>query len=221
MKDNILFYNKKLDINYCIFNQDSVTKCLVDYCKSCIINNNYFCSSCVSTDYGINIITGSCVKKTEIVPAVTWVDIYRLTMNGEKEINGKNIYGPTLFLRGITSSQINTRHAFLVYLTFKIKYGLRNLQETIKMDAFCEIEEGVEQIEDYVNIVDYECIGNTNIDDNYDLIGLEEGDNDGNIVNSDFNEINKIIKETDNLTNKTSSNITSETVDRWIFFQYY
>ena len=218
IKDNILFYNKAQDINCCVFNQDSVTKCLVDYCKICISNNNYFCSSCVSTDYAINKITGSCVKKTEIIPAVTWVDIYRLNMNGVKEINGKSIYGPTLFLRGITSSQINTRHAFLVYLTFKIKHGLRNLQETLKIPAICEIQEAVEEIEDYVNIVDYECIGNSNIDDNYDLIGLEEGDNYGNIINSDFNEINKIINETDDLTIKKLSSITTETVDSWIFF---
>ena len=37
-------------------------------------------------------------------------------MNGHKEINGRIIKGPSLVLRGITSSEINTKHAFLIYL---------------------------------------------------------------------------------------------------------
>ena len=36
-------------------------------------------------------------------------------------------------------------HAFLVYLTFKIKNGLRNLEEEKKIPAFCQIDESVEE----------------------------------------------------------------------------
>ena len=42
-------------------------------------------------------------------------------MNSEKTINGQTYNGPSLMLRGITTSQINSRHAFLIYLTFKVK----------------------------------------------------------------------------------------------------
>ena len=157
-KDNILIYNGQLDIYYCSYKEIEKKKCLVDYCKNCISDNNYFCSNCLTSEYEVNKYSGSCVKKTEIVPAVTWKDIYRLNMNGQKKINGQMISGPSLNLRGITSSQINTRHAFLVYLTFKIKYGLRNLQEIpeiLNITALCEIQESFEQSKDFANIVDY------------------------------------------------------------------
>ena len=90
-------------------------------------------------------------------------------MNGEKEINGRTIRGPFFILRGITSSEINTKHAFLIYLTFKIKYNLRNLQETINIPAICESEDGFEETNNSTNIVDYECIGNETVGDNYEL----------------------------------------------------
>ena len=218
IKDNILLYNKELDINYCAFNQESITKCLVDYCKTCISNNNYFCSNCMTSDYEVNQFTGACVKKTLIIPAITWKDIYRLEMNGQKEINGQIISGPTLNLRGITSSQINTRHAFLIYLTFKIKHGLRNLQETIKIPAICEIKEGVEETNDYVNIVDYECIGNSTVDEKYELSGIEEFENNNNIISGNLKEINKIINETEDLANKNNSVFTYEIIKNMIFF---
>ena len=53
-------------------------------------------------------------------------------------INNKYISGPSLVMRGMTNSQINTRHAFLIYLTFIIKNKIRNLEdEKIKMPAIC------------------------------------------------------------------------------------
>ena len=220
-KDNILIYNNKLDIYYCSFKYIKEKRCLVDYCKTCINDNNYFCSNCLTSDYEVNKYTGSCVKKTEIVPAVTWKDIYRLNMNGEKEINGQIISGPSLNLRGITSNQINTRHAFLVYLTFKIKYGLRNLQEMkeiLNITALCEIQDSVEKSEDFANIVDYECVGNSTVSENYTLTGIEQPDNEELIIKSDLNEINEIIKISEDLTIKNISNFTYEIMDDMIFF---
>ena len=63
VRDNKIFYNKDLDINYCAFDTGSIAKCLVSLCKTCILNNNYFCSSCITTDFEVNKYTGSCVKK--------------------------------------------------------------------------------------------------------------------------------------------------------------
>lgn len=85
---------------------------MVRYCKTCQTNNNFYCSECLLSNYAVNSITGSCVEKTEIVPAITWKDIFRFNLNSNKTINGRTIFGPSLMLRGITSSQINSRHAF-------------------------------------------------------------------------------------------------------------
>ena len=168
-KDNELIYKEKQNIYYCSYIKNSEFKCLVNFCKNCMSNKNYFCSNCISSDYEVNQASGSCVKKTDIVPSITWKDIYRLDINGEKEINGRTIRGPFLILRGITSSEINTKHAFLIYLTFKIKYNLRNLQETINIPAICESENFFEETNNSTNIVDYECIGNETVGDNYEL----------------------------------------------------
>ena len=142
-------------------------------------------------------------------------------MNGEKEINGRTIRGPFFILRGITSSQINTRHAFLVYLTFKIKYTLRYLQkETINIPAICQIKNEVNKTDDNINIVDYECIGNNTdnapLNKLYQLESIEEGNNIDTIKSADFNIINKIISET-NLTAKYDS--TFDITDDLIIFK--
>ena len=103
-------------------------------------------------------------------------------MNGQKEINGQIIEGPSLTLRGITTSQINTNHAFLVYLTFKLKNSLRNLEDkTKKIKAICETNKEVKESNDIINIVDYDCIGTEPINDNYEFTGIE-GDNINNDI---------------------------------------
>lgn len=123
--------------------------------------------------------------KIESVPAITWKDIFRLELNSEKEINGKTIKGPKLNLRGETNSQINSGHAFIIYLIFKLKQPLiiRNLQgdeDTIRIKAICEITKGVEESQNEKNIVDYECIGdNQDIDlKDFVLDNIEVGDDD-------------------------------------------
>ena len=139
---------------------------ILSNCKS---EDNYFCESCLVSDYIVNSLTGSCMKKTENVPAITWKDIFRLDLNSEKEINGRTIHGPTLRLRGITNSQINSHHAFLIYLIFKLKQpiALRNLEETVELGAICEIMDDVEENKNDTNIVDYECIAKIKIIINY------------------------------------------------------
>ena len=87
-------YDKDLKIFYCSYNKKTKGSCLVKFCKDCINGNNYFCSSCFNNDYEVNPYTGSCVKKTKEVPAITWKDIFRLVLNGHKPINGNTLFGP-------------------------------------------------------------------------------------------------------------------------------
>ena len=176
-------YNQELNIHYCL---KAPTKCLVHFCKICQSNNNYFCSSCITSEYEVNKITGSCVKKTEVEPIITWKDIYRLSMNGEMEINSKIIQGPCFLMRGITCSQISSKHAFLILLTFEIKDRLRNLEEQIEVPTICQISETIEETSEDINIVDYECIGTIRVDSSYNLVGIKGDNIDKNILNDPF-----------------------------------
>ena len=185
---------------------------MVKYCKTCQKENNYFCSICLPSDYEVNQITGSCIKKTEKVPTIIWKDIFRLEMNKQKEINGKMINGPSLVLRGLTNSQINTGHAFLIYLIFKLNNlrNNRNLEEEIKIPAICEIIDSVDETNNEANIVEYNCIGNTTEDNNlngYTLSNIEEGNNNGILGNNNLDEVISQIDLSD-LENKNQSTYT-------------
>ena len=227
-KDYALTYNKYASTYYCKFT-NATTKCIVLYCKICNPFDGYICEECLP-DYSINSLSGSCVKKTEVVPAVTWKDIYRLNMNGVKTINNRYIHGPSLVMRGITSSQINTRHAFLVYLTFQVKFGLRNLdgnnEEDIKIPTICEVVKGVDETSDDVNMVDYECIGNQTSEQdltNYKLSNIQEG-NDRNLKESNLNSLIEEIKEKnggdlDKLQNAKESSFTYEDLAKIVVFK--
>jgi hypothetical protein len=160
--------------------------CMAKNCKICKLNDNYFCDICEFEDYVVNDITGACMKRSEAVPSITWKDIFRLEMNSEKEINGKKINGPKLHLRGITNSKINSGHAFLIYLIFKIKQQLRNLEDSkdeIRIKAICEILEEVEESKNETNSVEYECIGDSNgINlNNTILYDIDVGDDKSNL----------------------------------------
>ena len=226
IKNNILTYNKNTGTNFCQFTYDK-TKCSVLYCKICNPNDGYTCDECFP-DYEVNILTGSCVKKTVVVPSVTWKDIYKLKMNAEKVINNKNIYGPSFLIRGITSSQINSRHTFMIYLIFSIRHNIRNLEgeETIKIPGLCEIINEVEGTNEDVNIVEYFCIGNqsSNIDlTNYELEKIEEGNNENILKKSNLNELVIEIKEKlgdlSKLENIIESNFTYEDLIKIVIFQ--
>ena len=222
INDNILVYNGDLNIHYCQYIY-KVNKCVVKFCKFCKDNDNYFCSVCLLSDYEVNRLTGSCVKKTTIVPAVTWKDIFRLQLNSNKVINGRTLYGPSLLLRGITNSQINTRHAFLIYLTFKIKTRTRNLEDEKKIPTICEALNNSYEITDDVNIIDYECIGNSTENENedlynYELNNIEEGNNEGILKESNLEEI---VKKTNlqDLSNKYKPNFLLNDLMRIVTFE--
>ena len=193
--------------------------CMAKNCKICKLDDNYFCDICEFEDYVVNDVTGACMKRSKAVPAITWKDIFRLEMNSVKEINGKKIYGPKLHLKGITHSKINSGHAFLIYLTFKIKQPLRNLDnsnDTIRIRTICEVIEEVEENKNEVNSVEYECIGDSNGTDltDYTLFDIDVGDDKSNLKelksSKDLSQIDNkniilfIMKATEN--NQTSNN---------------
>ena len=178
--NNFPVYHEIDQVSYCLEGNET---CLARNCKQCKLEDKYFCEICEYDNYIVNEITGACMEKIESVPAITWKDIFRLEINSEKEINGKIIKGPKINLRGETNSQINSGHAFIIYLIFKLKQPLviRNLQgisDTIRIKAICEIKNGVEANQNDVNIVDYECIGeNEDIDlSNFILEDIEIDD---------------------------------------------
>ena len=232
IENQALAYNKLTDTYYCHEGQ-TIQKCLVLFCKACNPYDGYICNECIA-DYEINSASGSCVKKTEVVPAVTWKDIYRLNMNDEKVINNKVIKGPSLRMKGFTSSQINTGHAFIVYLTFKIKETMRNLEEnekTITMPAICEVVDGVDASTDDINMVEYVCIGNSTKNEDmskYKLDNIEEKKEEsksGEIVESEIkstnlNELMSSISEEklENLETKTESEFTYEELYKIVTF---
>ena len=220
--DNKLIYESEEDLNYCEYEFSySSKKCLVVDCKTCKSGNNYFCNECESTKFEVNSATGQCVKKTEIIPAVTWKDIFRLKMNGQHERNGQTFNGPSLILREITSSQINTRHGFLIYLTFKVKTSLlRDLEEEIKISAMCEALDSVDETSDDVNIIDYECLANNTNDadlTDYNLGGIEEGENDGLLKKSNLNTLTEGKTMEDFV--KTESEFKDEDLNKYVIFK--
>ena len=198
---------------------------MVKSCKKCQDNNNYFCSQCELSNYEVNSITGQCVEKTEEVTAITWKDVYRLEMNGETDRNGLIYNGPSLILRGITSSQINTKHAFLIYLTFKIKVSnVRNLEDEenkIKIPAICEAMNSVNESSNNVSIIDYECLSNyTNENkdlNNFELEGIQESNNDGLLKKGNLDKIleNKTIED----LQKEEPTFTIEELMKYVTFE--
>ena len=228
VKNYVLTRNKYTNTYYCQ-SMNATTKCVVIYCKTCNPFNGYICEECLP-DYSINSLTGSCVKNTEVIPAVTWKDIYRLNMNGVKKINNRNIYGPSLVMRGITTNQINSRHAFMIYLTFKIKHRIRYLEEEenkdIRLPTICEVLSEVDRTEDDVNMVEYECIGNqTNEQDltDYTLDNIEEESNSSLIKKTNLKDLVTELKaelgDLGKLQNKKVSTFTYDDLQKIAVFK--
>ena len=82
------------------------------------------------------------VRITDIVPTVTWKDIYNFDITATKTIDDKEVNAPTLTMRGITSSQINPLHEFIIYLIFRLSGGARNMEENneIKIETTCRVK---------------------------------------------------------------------------------
>ena len=173
--------------------------------------------------------TSASDNTNNVIPSVTWKDIYGLNMNGVKTINNTDIYGPTLNIRGITSSQIKTQHTFIIYLIFQLNQGLRNLEgeKEIRIPAICQVKEAVEENSDGINMVDYECVCNkaNDIDlTNYKLGNIEEGNNENSLKKSNLNTLVKEIKEKydgelDKLESVNSPSFTTSDLNKIVIFK--
>jgi len=126
------------------------------------------------------------VRITDIVPTVTWKDIYNFDITATKTIDDKEVNAPTLTMRGITSSQINPLHEFIIYLIFRLSGGARNMEENneIKIETTCRVKNSGVEGSGSINMVDYECTGNnaSSVDlTNYKLYDIEEGNNEDSL----------------------------------------
>ena len=205
-----MFLNKSDNIYYC---SEPTTRCSINYCKECDADTNNVCQECYQ-DYEVNIVTGSCIKKTEKVPSITWEDIYKPIKNCTKKIKNEYYKGLCLELKGITTSQIAYGHAFFVIMNFEKKRRMRNLdeeKELIKMNGICQSFIELEESKN-VNSIDYSCIFNNtnNIDINsYKGVNIEEGDNNQKLLlSSNLKELSieifKNIEGLENLANTSS-----------------
>ena len=197
IEDNILFYHVDTDLNICKYKYFE-KQCVVKYCKTCRPGNNYFCQECLPSDYEVSSLTGGCILKADRAPAVHFKDIFRLKFNQQKQIGGRILLGPFLSLRGLTNSQINTGHAFMVLLSFTLHYTRnnrnRNLEEEKNVKTYCQIVESMDYTTDETNMVDFDCIGDTEEGDDfsdYDLNSIKESpeNNKGVFENSNLDEL--------------------------------
>ena len=226
IEENTLIYNEEADLHYCQY-ANIPNKCMVKYCKTCKKGNNYFCDECLLSNYEVSSLTGDCLEKVESPPAILFKDLFNLDMNTtQHERNGQVFNGPSLSLRGMTSSQINSRHAFLIYLTFKIKSSLlRTLddeQKEVTLPAICEVKQGVESSSDDANLVDYDCHANNtdNVDlSKFKLDGIKQADeeNEGQLKPSNLNDIIKD-KQMDDFTKKEPS-FTLDDLIKYVTFE--
>jgi hypothetical protein len=117
---------------------------------------------------------------------------------------------------GITSNRIYEKNTFEIILIFILKSGLRSLEDKqINISALCENEKGVEVPENGIKEVIYVCIGNAQDKklDNYDLSGIDNGNNSGIIKNIGLKEMNNLIS----IANNTGPNYKE--VDKEIIFE--
>ena len=189
-KNYVLNINEESGKYYC----RSGLICQFPYCNSCNPHDGYACEECFP-DYEKNKVTGECLKKTAVALSITWKDIYYLNKKCGKIINNKYYSGPTIRLRGITSSQINSGHVFLINFVYKKKVRIRNLEDEkgiIKIPGICEILNEIEETNKEVNLVDYECVCNKTIGIdlfNYILDYIEEVNDDNLLKRSNLNEL--------------------------------
>ena len=212
IEDNILHYHEDTGLNICKYKYFE-KQCVVKYCKTCRPDNNYFCSQCLPSNYEVSPLTGACVRKTDNVPGVYWKDIFRLKMNQHKQIGARRFFGPFLSLRGLTSSQINTGHAFMVLMSFKLHYTRnnrnRNLEEEKSIKTYCQVVESMDETNDETNLVDFDCIGDTEENEDlshYDLNSIKESEENNSQVFQGSN-LDELAEKTDlqNLATKTKS----------------
>ena len=146
------------------------------------------------------------MKKTEKIPSIIFTDIYGLEMNQGNSLNGQELYGPALKLRGLTNSQINEGHAFSINLSIELKRSyIKNHTQEVPM--VCQlIGDGVDESEDEPNMVEYYCMGNLTSSENYQLNELAGDDIGVANLKEDSNKNKGIIMPT-NIDSMSFANI--------------
>ena len=224
--DNILTYDNKRNTYICLPN-NFTSHCNVKNCKSCALGDNFFCEECISDEYYISIHTGSCLLKPNknYYPRLCIKDLFMYQMHGVRKVNGYNIIGPTLRIRGLTSSLINKQSEFIINLYYKgkkyKKLRLLDDEDLIKIKSVCRAMNDVEESENSINVVDYDCIGyNTNKYNlsKYDLNSIEEGDNTDLLEKSNLKSFLKNLNLNE-LEKKQTSDFTEDKFNSLITFQ--
>ena len=168
----------------------SFYRCMVPYCKACKLHDGNTCEECIS-NYEVNTLTGSCIKKSTEIPSIIWQEIYNPNKKNHLNIN----------LKGTTKSQINEGHSFLAIFTFKKNQRLRNLEgekDTIKINGICVADKEVDKYNDEEQLVEYTCTGNNSDNINltdYKLILIEDGDNQNFLMDSNLKDLSNEYKE--------------------------
>jgi len=133
--------------------------------------------------------------------------------------------GPFLSMRGLTNSQINTGHAFLVLLSFKLNNEgrRRNLEEQKSVKTYCEIVESLDETDGEPNIADFDCIGDMDEEEElngYDLDNIE-GSSENNSTNIfEQSNLKEIIQSTNlaDLKNKETTTFKLEDLVELAYF---
>ena len=217
-ENTYIYHHKYANIDTCVIEVKQPSRCAIKFCYKCKEGNNYFCEKCLMEDYESNPITGACVKKTKKIPEINWKDLFRLQFNQNKIINGGDVYGISLVMRGITQSEINTGQAFLINLIYDIKYmrTFRFLEEEKKIPTICEIIDSVDE-SDEPNIVEFGCITNLTkyenneiMKDNIMIKNIEVNEDNYNLGLLKNDNLKELMEETDmsNLNKKSKSNFT-------------
>ena len=126
-------------------------------------------------------------------------------------------------MRFITTSEITVNHAFLAEVVFLLKGSVirnRNLEESISVKTYCQIEESTDESPDQVKMVEYKCTGDTegkNLD-NYEINGIVSNTSSDEVKINNFEEVvNEINFE--QLENKTNSEFTLSKLSKYITFK--
>ena len=207
-------YKVNLDMRVCTYFFYS-KYCMVKNCLSCEYGDNYRCSQCLFDNYEVNPATGTCVKKLPKAPVFSWKDAFRLALNSKTQLNGRDLEGFSIYLRGISYNQYHAGHAFLIDLIFEVLYvrNLRNIEEAkeIRIPTYCEIIEHTDEVKYKVNLIDYFCFANRTGQDEIresDII-LKKIE-----INHDDNEENKEFIEFSNFEEMVSKLNLSELIDK-------
>ena len=224
LEESQFLYKVNLDMKVCTYFFYS-RYCMVKDCQTCKYGNNYYCSKCLFDNYEVNPATGSCIEKLPKAPAISWKDMFRLTLNDNTTLNSHNLTGYSVYLRGISYNQYHPGHAFLIDLIFEVLYvrNLRNIEESeietkeMRIPTYCQIIDYTDEVKNKVNLIDYYCFANRTGEDEIresDIrlkrIEISHDDNEANSEFIEFSNFEDMVSQLNisELIDKDSSSFT-------------